>query len=293
MDALTEEFEAFKSSVARIRWFMITAVLISVLILLHIYLEQFGFQDHQLRSLYGHRVQNYTMDILKCYKALAMHLQRDADGLKSDFPNDICNESLIPSQKLKEIKTLPRLDLLAEYSNSEYTIKTSENTLNASKLQIRQIPLLGVEVPANDFVTVMSIMSLVFVIGVWINLRGVRAALSALAKHNDPDVIRIARLNTIFISALEEDKGRRLAGITRSLAIWLPFLSILVATVIGYVPIFAYLVKPTQFHFGPMALVFAHLSIAAIVILFHLWFGVQCEFVLKDIDNRLNVSIKV
>ncbi|GEM_PF-5595248 len=288
MDALVEEFEVFKSSVARIRWFMITAVLISVLILLHIYLEQFGFQDHQLRSLYQYRTEKYTIPVLKCYEALAVHRQREEDKLATMFPGEVCNASLIPEKRLKQIIDLPRSDLLAEYSDAEYTIKMSENTLAASKLQIRQIPLLGIEVPANDFVTVMAVMSLVFVTGVWVNCRGVRAALVAIVKRNDSELLRLARLNTVFVTNLEDDRGRPLAVTIRSLVIWLPFVSILAATVIGYRPVFIALVKNTAGHWGPMDFVFGHLVIAVVVILLHLWVGVECKFVLRDIDSQLS-----
>lgn len=66
MDILNEEFESYKSSVSRMRWFIITSILISVLILIHCYLADSSYQDRQLEMLYGNRISNYITETQKC-----------------------------------------------------------------------------------------------------------------------------------------------------------------------------------------------------------------------------------
>lgn len=73
-----------------------------------------------------------------------------------------------------EAKDIERF--LSIYSDREYTIRLTDNTLSKEVLQIRKIPLLGIEVSANDFVTVMAIMSLVFATGVWLDQRRSKGA---------------------------------------------------------------------------------------------------------------------
>lgn len=264
---------------------MVTAVIISVLILLHVYLEQLSFQERQLNSVFAHRIQNYIEPTRKCYEELALTQQRQADGLKAPAQQS-CNEALVPKRILDKLKSMPPEKLRQAYSELEYTMRMTDNTIKDGKLQIRQVPVLGIEVPANDFVIVMSLMSLVFVVGVWINLRGIKAALSALANRKDGEIMRLAKLNTVFLTALEADRGHNLAKATRSFVLWLPFGAIVAATVLGYWdPIAKLLRGPNEWHFGPMDFVLLHLGIALVVILLHFWVAIECKFVLRDTDE--------
>lgn len=151
------------------RWFMTAAVLISVLVLLHIWLERFGLQEHQLQTVFAHRVKQHVPDVQRCYADLARHLQRTQDKLDSQEP-DSCKPGNIPDNignRIKdEAKDIERV--LSIYSDREYKIRLTDNTLSKEVLQVRKMPLLGIEVPTNDFVTVMAVMavmSLIFATG--------------------------------------------------------------------------------------------------------------------------------
>jgi hypothetical protein len=91
-------------------------------------------------------------------------------------------------------------------------------------------------IPANDFVIIMAILSMFIVIGIWLNLRGIHAALSLLRLHSDINVIKVAQLNTVFLT-YSEIGGNRFAKQIRALSMWLPFISIVSATLIGYYPV--------------------------------------------------------
>lgn len=281
MDALAEELEVFKGSVSRMRWFMTTAALISVLILLHVYLEQFGFQDHQLETVYSNRIENYVMESQQCLEDLIKkrYAQHNDPGDRQD------NCERIPKGMQERFSKLSDEDILKEYSSRRYRITMTDNTIRDAKLQIRRIPLLGVEVPANDFVTVMAMVSLVFVSGVWLNLRALSASLREIAKREDPQILRLAQLNTIFLTAFETTGGHFLVRSIRAMAMWLPFLSISLATAISYGQFFFMkLQSGSPFNFGPVAFILVQLVIALTIMMLHLWIAVECKFVVRDID---------
>jgi hypothetical protein len=293
MDTVKEEFDAFKAAVSSMRWFMTTAVLISVLILLHIWLERFGFQEQQLRNSFAHRVKQHVPEVQKCYADLARHLQRTQDQLPSKEP-DSCQPGNFPHEIGKQIRgeATDIARFLSIYSDREYKIRMTDNTLGKEVLQVRKIPLLGVEVPANDFVTVMAVMSLVFASGVWLNLRSINAALKALAKRGDPELVKTARLHTAFLTSLETTRSEALARGVRSLAIWLPFMSLFIATLLGYwEPIRDALKGTKQWNYGDMDAMMMHLAVAAVLILLHLWIAIEAKHTVRGIDELFHTSV--
>ena len=283
MDFISEEFETFKSSVNRMRWFVITSVLISVLILVHIYLEQFGFQDHQLKVHFGNNLEKYIDQSQACRKALAEHKQYEKDHFPTKFPEESCNEQIIPKELLNKIlEVKDRDDLIEKYSEEQLRIEMAQNTINDLKHQIRRIPMLGIEVPANDFIIVMSIMSLVFVTGLWINFRGVLFSLKALAQHNEQKLIELARINTVFLTHLETSRGQILAQAVRILGIWLPSMS-LVISLVGYIDPINNMLDEGVHNFGSKPYIVSNLCMAIIIILMHFWVAYECMLVMKEI----------
>lgn len=293
---ISEELGIFKASANRMRWFISTAILISVLMLLHVYLEQFSFQDSQLESNFSHRIQNYTMEKQKCYEELAQYRQRKSDNLYKEsldyLPDSIkklCSPPALPQKDSVHILNLSKEDLINEYSKRKFNITRTDNTMNEVKLQIRQIPLLGVEVPANDFVIVMAMMSIVFVIGVWVNLRSLKMSLISLAAHNNATLLRLAHLNTVFLTTPEKNRSDVVARGVRTTALWLPFFSILVSTVVSNKPLYdKILLENFSFHIGPMDLVVSQLVFSFILILVHLWVALECSFIVENIEKILN-----
>ncbi len=282
MDLIAEEFSAFRSSITRMRWFMGVALLISVLIIFHIYLEQFGFQRQQLETVFANRVANHVVEIQNCYRNLASHKQKEKDQIKSEFPTS-CSKDHIPKVELEKITNMSPEALLRVYSERELAIRTTDNTITSTKLGIRKIPLLGVEVPANDFVPVMAIMSFVFVVGVWVNLRGVHASLLTLANRSDPELLKLAQLHAVFVSGIGLTRGNTLAKSARVLVFWLPFAAIIAASVIGFWGGVKGMLEGSDYNYGPNSVLLIHIATSVVISGLHLWIALECIFEVREI----------
>lgn len=282
MDIIEEEFSAFKSAVTRMRWFMSTALLISVLIVFHVYLEQFGFQRQQMATVFGNRIANHVVEVQKCYRDMAIQLKMEKNQGFSVFPAS-CSTERIPKKAYDEIRKMKLETLLRAYSKREYLIRVTDNTIASTKLGIRKIPLLGVEVPVNDFVTVMAIMSFVFVVGVWVNLRGVDAALVTIANRSDTELLKLAQLHAVFVSGVGLTRGNALAKAARGLVFWLPFASIIVASVLGFWDGVNNMITGGDYNFGPNNVLLIHIATATIISGLHLWIALECVFEVREI----------
>ncbi|MDF9618398.1 hypothetical protein P5705_12140 [Pseudomonas entomophila] len=283
MDIRQEELDVFKASANRMRWFMSTAILISVLILLHVYLERFSFQEAQLSGTEAHRILNHTLKKQKCYKEL-IDSEKPGKTNKDLDINSACSVENIGEKELFRLRSLSYEELVHDYSLRNFIINMTDNTIKEAKLPSRQIPILGTEIPANDFVIVMALMSMVFVIGVWLNLRGVHASLLSLEKHKNPDLMRIAQLNTVFLTALENNENS-LALRLRTCSLWLPFASIVAATVFGYAQPVQELIFKSDSYPGSITTVAVFFIISVIVSLLHFSIALQCDRVMRKIDR--------
>lgn len=277
------------------RWFITTAALISILILTHIWLETFGLQDHQLSEAYAHRVREHVQNAEKCYHDLAVRNQRIKDNLRntdaqSAYPAS-CELSSIPEnlRKLIDAEAIDHDEFLRIYSERKYLIQQTDNTLRNEVLPIRTVPLLGIEVPSNDFVTIMAVMSLLFATGVWLNLRSVLSSLVALENRGQPELIMTARLFTAFLTSLETNRSEILARRVRSLAIWLPFLSLLSATIIGYWhPVRDVLSGQTKWNWGQTDILMIHIGLTSVLIFLHFRIATESSLVITQIDRIFN-----
>ncbi len=289
MDIKQEELDIFKASASRMRWFISTAVLISVLIMLHVYLEQFSFQEAQLAGIEANRVFNRIPETQACYKEL---IKLEAPTEKPANIDNVpeCSAEKIGGKLSHRLRSLSYEDLVREYSSSLFLINVTNNTIGAFKMPTRQIPILGTEIPANDFVVVMALMSMVFVVGVWLNLRGLHASLTSLEKHNDPDVMRIAQLNTVFLTALENDENT-FAFKVRACALWLPFASIVIATIVGYAPVMYEHFSKSDSYAGSPATIVVFLVISILISVLHFLIALRCGRVMKEIDEVFKLKI--
>ncbi len=260
--------------------------------LMHIYLEQYSYQEHQQEIHYWNRIKGYIADKHKCLEDFAWYKQKTDDELPTEFPEKSCNEQKIPKKELEKILKQDTESLIKDYSKKELLMKLTENTLNDTKFQSRHIPLLGIDVPANDFITLMSIISFVFVIGLWLNLRGISDSVQALTKHNDQKLIELARINTVFLTRLETSQGQLLSKIIRATGIYLPFLSLLIAIIFGFsdaiLPFKTEENLKADENFGPDEYIWGNFIFQLIMLALHIWVAVECKFVLKDINAMFN-----
>lgn len=144
MDILNEEFACFKSSVNRMRWFVIALVMISTLILIHVYLEGFSFQDHQLKKVLGDSIVSHTMEKQKCLEEIIKHIN-EKDDRSNIMVNDIyhkiecCSEDKVGKDYLKELNEQKITDFSAaqsKYSENTFNKLLTENTIRNMHLNI-------------------------------------------------------------------------------------------------------------------------------------------------------------
>lgn len=283
MDIIQEELDTFKAAANRMRWFISTAVLISVLILLHVYLEQFSFQYAQLEGIQANRIMKNIPEGEACYAAV-INIRKNNTNLPSIDSLEQCSPPVLPKSIGDHIKSLGYNSLVREYSSREFQIKMTDNTVGDIKMPSRQVPILGIEIPANDFVLVMATISMFFVVGVWLNLRGLHAALTSLSKHNDKELMRIAQLNTVFLTSIEI-KGSKLALNVRASSLWLPFFSILLATCVGYFPLLLEYSSGSDSYAGSNSIMLSFLSLSIAIITLHYWIAGECLKVMRRIDQ--------
>ncbi|WP_406228887.1 hypothetical protein ACI7YU_10740 [Pseudomonas siliginis] len=307
VDIVSEELTFFKAATTRMRWLINAAVLVSVLILLHIYLANFSLQNQQLQGIYYNRFVNQITILRVCkgtvFNELLILPDKSADE-REKLKNKIINEDeacLGISKKVRDsLLSTPFMEVIKSFSRLERELTINENTLYGDKLPVRVIPVLNMNVPANDFVIVMAMMSMFIVIGIWMNLRGVHAALSSLCLHGDLDVIKVAQLNTVFLT-YSEVGGNTFAKRIRALSMWLPFITIVMATLFGYWPILQLRVMGAgtytglDSYDGSDLVIAVFLSLSMFVSVVHCWTAFKCYEVIKEIDsifeNKLCVNM--
>lgn len=297
VDMVSEELTFFKAATTRMRWLVNAAVLVSVLIILHMYLASFSLQSQQLQGIYYNRFVNQITIVRKCEGAIFNKLMVAPDKSEDDrekLKNKIINEDdpcpEMSNNLRSSLLSTPYIEIIKKFSRLERELTVNENTLYSEQLPVRVIPILNMNVPANDFVIVMAMMSMFIVIGIWMNLRGVHAALSSLCRHGDLDVIKVAQLNTVFLT-YSEVGGNTYAKRIRSLFIWLPFITIATATLIGYWPILQFRVMGAgtytglDSYEGSDLVIAVFLSLSIFVSVVHCWIAFKCYEVIKEIDS--------
>lgn len=292
INLVEEELGVFKASASRMRWFISTAVLVSVLIILHIYLERFSFQAAQLKGVQADWVLTHRLALRECYVKVLDTMKKEPLASEEDstdhFHNILrqtgeCRENMISENKFITLSNLSWSDFLVDYSARDYVFKMAENTLQKVELPVRNIPLLGIPIPANDYVIVMAVMSMVLVIGVWLSLRAIETSLRSLARHKRNDIMEIAQLNTVFLT-ISEFGDSMFATMIRTSSLWLPFVSIVLATFLGYAPVFFGWLQGADGYAGDKSVVLSFFYISIFVSCVHFWIAWQCDRAMSRID---------
>lgn len=305
MDMVSEELTFFKAATTRMRWLINAAVLVSVLIILHIYLANFSLQNQQLQGIYYNRFVNQITILRVCegtvFNELIVLPDKNEDE-REKIKNKIINEDEacagVSNKVRRSLLSTPFMEVVKKFSRLERELTINENTLYGDKLPIRVIPLLNMNVPANDFVIVMAVMSMFIVIGIWMNLRGVHAALSSLCLHGDLDVIKVAQLNTVFLT-YSEVGGNTFAKRIRAISMWFPFITIATATLIGYWPLLQSRIMGAgtytglDSYDGSDLVIAVFLSLSIFVSVVHCWTAFKCYEVIKEIDSIFEAKLYV
>jgi hypothetical protein len=208
MNAVEVKYSLYVETMKRTRWMLLTTTILSCLILMHVYLEQFSASQAQmLEVLRVRKVTNLSNEVNSLEKLI--------DEIRSK-PGD--NQHEIDQQSRK-------------YAQLKYRITLGDNMLKNATIPERSLPLLSFAVPGNDFLPVAGTMLLIFVIAVWLSLRSVVAALQSLQTTIDDSLRELIRLQFTFTGLHDKPSAERtLVQAVQYLAFLLPPISFLIAT---------------------------------------------------------------
>jgi hypothetical protein len=241
-----ERLRVFGAIMTRCRWFLLIAVFISLLMSIHVFLEQYSYQKCQDR-----RTLAITLaDVGPTYLAGVMsapdsknplHLVWSASGTERNGVARVFNVTPGSAyvQKVKQFadavaaEAVQKDEMTTKAKNeaAEQVIETAWqrlqfwNRLEKSATDDRSIPLLGISVAPSDYLIVMAPMLVVFVVGLWLNIRSLRAASAAM--RSDSVLRELTRLNFTFTGLTEPGNGATMARIVQFASIWAPFLLLL------------------------------------------------------------------
>lgn len=212
MEVPDVRFSVFTDSIKRTRWFLLVTTLLSCMLLIHMYLEQFSYQEQQNIDVIKARITEGKVANLK---AREKEIQDDI-AKKKDDPTKLSASDLD--------------NLATDYATIKYRMKLFDNQMNQVSIPSRQLPLLSMNIPGNDFLPVIGVMLLVFVIAVWLNIRSVLAAIDSLKPSNNEEMRELIRLHFTF-TGLVGSSGveRKMVHVVQYASFGLPVLSLLFA----------------------------------------------------------------
>jgi hypothetical protein len=221
-----ERLEAFKASITRSRWLLLTTTLIGSLMLLHLCVGEYGYQTQQLKTALKRRLVNAPALFLARDENAAM--RADASSLLRLGP-----DSLLINAVQEYISTGESAD--ADTAVAIAVARLSMNQLiNDIAPRDGRLPLLGVEAPANDYLAVMTWMLLVFATALWLNIRSLEATWRSIA--GESRLVEIAKLHVTFTGLRDHTNGARVAHFLQYAAVWLPVVVFLPIVILDLVP---------------------------------------------------------
>ena len=245
-----ERFNVYIDAIKRTRWFLLITTLLSCLLLIHMYLEQFSYQEEQLIDTLKTRAKEDSPARLE-------HLK---ERIKADIAKETCDPTKLSKDKLEEVAD--------EYAGLQYRMKVTDNTLNNVTIPNRALPLLPVTIPGNDFLPIIGTMLLIFVIAVWLNIRSVLAAIHSLKPGDNEETREMIRLHFTFTGLVGyPGVEQKIVHVVQYAAFLLPCLSFLIAVVIDVVSIVRASYDPKVGYSGPIGLFILQTVIMAIEII--------------------------
>lgn len=248
-----ERFNVYANAIKRTRWFLLITTLLSCLLLIHMYLEQFSFQQEQMIETLKTRVKedpNFRLNHLK-------------EEIKADIAKGNCEPTKLSKDKFEE--------LVDEYAGLQYRMRIFDNTLEDVSIPNRSLPFLPMTVPGNDFLLVIGTMLLVFVIAVWLNIRSVLAAIHSLQPSNSAEIREMIRLHFTFTGLVGySGVEQKIVHIVQYAAFLLPCLSFFISVVLDVNSIVDASYDPKVGYSGPVGLFILQTVIMAfeIILLF-------------------------
>lgn len=236
-------FDAAKSAIVRLRWFLLTTTLLSSLILAHAYLEKFGAHASQLRRAIAVDTSLYAVHRASAQPATAAKLELELfqgriAALKAE-EDDLAQRLVAHKQDPKRFSQAERDKLQADldaFAEKKYRYQRTYNTLKDLKLRDRKLPLLEMEVDANDYLPLMAVILSVMIAAVWLSVGSLDTALRVLSSARDRSHFEACRVHFTFLFRDERGRIDPINLLLLHAAIWIPFTFLSVAVVLDLWP---------------------------------------------------------
>lgn len=221
-------FNSYVDAMKRSRWLLLISTLLSSILLIHMYLEQFSFQERQVTGALVNRAKLGKEEEAAALKSRLHehHIVAQKPGAQRTPADNAC---IIADAELNKLAT--------EYADLRYRMARLDNYLDDLSFPPRRLPLVPIDIPANDFVPIVGVMLLVFAISNWLNVRTVHAGISSLLTDPTPaaplnELRQLISLHFTF-TGLHDHRGEgRAARGMQYAAFSLPCASMLVAFVL-------------------------------------------------------------
>lgn len=241
-----ERFNAYLSAISRFRWFLLFTIIVSGVALLHVYIERLGYQEAQLKGYLSIKDER-NKEICQLEKDIGS-LESKNQAIEKALENDKSSESTKKEKEEEKKKNSEKLlSLKKDYYELIYFNIRTENTLKETKLADRDLPILGFPIPENDYLPVLAMMNVIFMVGTWLNLRAIGACLLEIEKAGELDSIRdLLRLHFTFTGIVDEKIGGILGAFIQFLAFALPVIVIFFAILLDIYSFFMMLTRMTH-----------------------------------------------
>lgn len=269
-------FRAFINTSKRARWLVLTTTILSFLLLSHVYLEQFGFQQRQLVGVYEWRIRQGIDEAT---------LKLERDSLQYLFNTDPPKHGTDAEMRLN--------NRLHRYAVQQQAYDMTQNTLRTTTIPDEYLPLLGLRVPANDYVPIISGLLAIMMVILWLRVRSLDVIERELIQQSDndakvllrenPALLDLLRLYFTFTSARGEStrRGRKVALFLQYTSFWLPVLAVALGTFVDLSP----LLTDSLLYSGPVGAIALRVIILVITIVIIVLAAYSCTIKTLNLDR--------
>lgn len=250
MDINQLVFDAAKDSITRFRWFLLTTTLLSSLIVMHLYLEQFGTGKSQLQETIIDDVK-LAAKLQKCYPTKSPHASETNNNSKQKgdlklepelYPGRFAflameEKSLIERLAQNETCDKAKADTgnidneLIDFAKTKLKYLRTYNNVKDFKLRGRELPLLNIEIEANDYVPAMAIILSIMIAAAWLSASSLESALRKLTQNIEGrQYIEILKLRLTFLFPGDKGEVKCINNALLYAAMWMPFVVLLWST---------------------------------------------------------------
>jgi hypothetical protein len=245
-------FDAAKDSIKRFRWLLTTTTLLSSLILMHLYLEQLGTVKSQFEQTVIDDVRlsatlqnNKLQEDKSSQPTLASgtdSTQSSKGGSKGQLEPELYQgrlAKLVADEKVL-INKLAGKDFdhlsddlkkdLERFAEEKVVYLRTYNGFKDFKPEDRELPLLNLQMHANDYVPVMAVMLSIMTAGVWLSASSLEVALRRLARNTEGRAyVEVLKLRLTFLFPGDCGEINCFNNLLLDAAMWVPAVALLIS----------------------------------------------------------------